>query len=453
MKRRIFGLETEYGIAFDSPVGRGLSPDHIARYLFRRVVAWGRSSSVFLRNGGRFYLDVGSHPEYATAECDDVAHLVAQDRAGELIMEGALEDAMARLSLEGIGGQIHLFKNNLDSEGNSYGCHENYLVSRTGDFTRFTDLLMPMLATRHLIAGAGHIVTDTRGRSRYAFSQRAGQISQTLSSATTRTRPIINSRDEPHADAERFRRLHVIVGDSNMADTTTMLKVGATDLVIRMIEEGVPLHDLRIADPIAAMRASSADMTGTTPFTLMGGHESCALKTQWTLWERARRFADGEEPSVITVRILDLWRRCLQAIDSGLWSDVEREIDWAIKWRLIERYQARSGAPLDDPRVARLTLAYHDVSRADGVFGRLRRRGLVESLVSDIDAIEATVVPPQTTRAKLRGDFVRVAERKRRDYTVDWVHLKVSDGRKEAVLCKDPFVSQDERVQQLIDSM
>ncbi len=198
----------------------------MARYLFRRVVSWGRSSNVFLRNGSRLYLDVGSHPEYATAECDDLPTLIAHDKAGERILQDLVVDAEARLEEEGIGGDIYLFKNNTDSAGNSYGCHENFLIARAGEFSKIADGLIPFLVTRQLIAGAGKVLQSPRGAS-YCLSQRADHIWEGVSSATTRSRPIINTRDEPHADAERYRRLHVIVGDSNMSETTTLLKVGS----------------------------------------------------------------------------------------------------------------------------------------------------------------------------------------------------------------------------------
>ena len=236
MERRIFGLENEYGVTCTLRGQRRLSPDEVARYLFRRVVSWGRSSNVFLENGARLYLDVGSHPEYATPECDSIADLVVHDKAGERILEGLVRSAEQRLREEGIRGEVYLFKNNTDSAGNSYGCHENYLVERDGDFTKFTDVLIPFLVTRQVYAGAGKVLQTARG-AMYCVSQRAEHIWEGVSSATTRSRPIINTRDEPHADAERFRRLHVIVGDSNMSEYTTFLKVGTTSIVLRMLEE------------------------------------------------------------------------------------------------------------------------------------------------------------------------------------------------------------------------
>ena len=216
-----------------SPARSGASvasrPDEVARYLFRRVVSWGRSSNVFLRNGARLYLDVGSHPEYATPECDAIRELVDPRQGGGADPRGLLVDAERRLHEEGIAGDVYLFKNNTDSAGNSYGCHENYLVGRQGEFSRIADVLIPFLVSRQLVAGAGKVLQTPRGAV-FCLSQRAEHIWEGVSSATTRSRPIINTRDEPHADAERFRRLHVIVGDSSMAEATTLLKVGSTEL-------------------------------------------------------------------------------------------------------------------------------------------------------------------------------------------------------------------------------
>ena len=261
MDRRIFGIETEYGVTCTFRGQRRLSPDEVARYLFRRVVSWGRSSNVFLRNGARLYLDVGSHPEYATPECDAIRELVIHDKAGERILEGLLVDAERRLHEEGIAGDVYLFKNNTDSAGNSYGCHENYLVGRQGEFSRIADVLIPFLVTRQLIAGAGKVLQTPRGAV-FCLSQRAEHIWEGVSSATTRSRPIINTRDEPHADAERFRRLHVIVGDSSMAEATTLLKIGTTELVLRLIEAGVVMRDMTLENPIRAIREISHDVTG-----------------------------------------------------------------------------------------------------------------------------------------------------------------------------------------------
>jgi proteasome accessory factor A len=450
--KRIFGIENEYGVTCTFHGQRRLSPDEVARYLFRRVVSWGRSSNVFLRNGARLYLDVGSHPEYATPECDALSTLVAHDKAGERILEGLVADAEKRLHDEGIAGDIYLFKNNTDSAGNSYGCHENFLVGRHGEFSKLADVLIPFLVTRQLICGAGKVLQTPRGAV-YCVSQRAEHIWEGVSSATTRSRPIINTRDEPHADAERYRRLHVIVGDSNMNECTTMLKVGSADLVLRMIEHGVTFRDLTLENPIRAIREISHDMTGGRPVRLVAGRSASALQIQREYYERAVDFVEhsGEDP--MAKRVLELWGRTLDAIEQQDLSLIDREIDWATKYQLIERYRAKHDLPLSSPRVAQLDLAYHDISRTRGLYYLLQRKGAVDRVTNDLAVFEAKNVPPQTTRAKLRGDFIKRAQEKRRDFTVDWVHLKLNDQAQRTVLCKDPYRSVDERVEKLIASM
>jgi proteasome accessory factor A len=362
-------------------------------------------------------------------------------------------DADRRLREEGIAGDIYLFKNNTDSAGNSYGCHENYLVGRHGEFGRLADILIPFLVTRQVICGAGKVLQTPRGAV-YCVSQRAEHIWEGVSSATTRSRPIINTRDEPHADAERFRRLHVIVGDSNMSETTMLLKVGSTDLVLRMIEAGtVFVRDLTLDNPIRAIREVSHDMTGRSRIRLASGREMSALDIQREYLTKAKEFTDRNGADEVSKRVLEMWERALDSIESGNLDAIAREIDWVTKYQLIERYRAKHDLPLSSPRVAQLDLAYHDVHRGRGLYYLLQRNGAVERTARDIEIFEAKNVPPQTTRAKLRGEFIRRAQEKRRDFTVDWVHLKLNDQAQRTVLCKDPFRSVDERVEKLIAGM
>ncbi|EOM78372.1 Pup--protein ligase [Rhodococcus rhodnii] len=446
------GIETEFGVTCTFHGHRRLSPDEVARYLFRRVVSWGRSSNVFLRNGARLYLDVGSHPEYATAECDDLVQLVTHDRAGERVLEELLIDAEQRLVEEGIGGDIYLFKNNTDSAGNSYGCHENYLVARAGEFSRISDVLLPFLVTRQLICGAGKVLQTPKAAT-FCLSQRAEHIWEGVSSATTRSRPIINTRDEPHADAEKYRRLHVIVGDSNMAEPTTMLKVGSAALVLEMIEAGIPFRDFALDNPIRAIREVSHDPTGRRPVRLAGGRQASALDIQREYHARAVEHLGNREPDPHVAQVVDLWGRMLDAVESQDFAKVDTEVDWVVKRKLFQRYQDRYDLELADPKIAQLDLAYHDIKRGRGVFDVLQRKGLVKRVTEDDAIDEATSTPPQTTRAKLRGEFIAAAQRAGRDFTVDWVHLKLNDQAQRTVLCKDPFRSVDERVERLIESM
>ena len=452
MDRRIFGLENEYGVTCTFRGQRRLSPDEVARYLFRRVVHWGRSSNVFLENGARLYLDVGSHPEYATPECDTVHDLVAHDKAGERVLEALLGAAELRLHEEGISGDVFLFKNNTDSAGNSYGCHENYLVARHGEFARMAEVLIPFFVTRQVFAGAGKVLHGPRG-AHYCLSQRAEHIWEGVSSATTRSRPIINTRDEPHADAERYRRLHVIVGDSNMSEYTTFLKIGVTDLVLRMVEENTVMRDLTLENPIRAIREISHDITCQKKVRLANGRELSALDIQEQYLERAERFAEQRGPDPATKEILRDWGEALEALRGQDLDRLRSKVDWVAKYFLIRSYRHKHDLPLSHPKVALMDLAYHDVNRERGLYYILERRGQMERAVAEREVQRAMHDPPQTTRARLRGEFIRQAKQRRRDYTVDWVHLKLNDQAQRTVLCKDPFRAHDERVEQLIAHM
>ncbi len=453
MDRRIFGIETEFGVSYSAPGSRPLSPEEVARYLFRKVVSWGRSSNVFLPNGSRLYLDVGSHPEYATAECDGIAQLIAHDRAGERIVHDLVQEAQARLEQEAYTGKVFLFKNNVDSAGNSYGSHENYLITRKGEFNRLADILIPFLVTRQLLCGAGKVMPAQQG-GKYAFSQRADHIWEGVSSATTRSRPIINTRDEPHADAELYRRLHVIVGDSNMSETTSMLKVGSVDLILRMIEAGVIMPDMRLENPIRSIREISHDITGKHPLKMADGRTLTAIDIQRIYLEKVAGFLSyhGEHNELVP-RIMDLWERTLDAVESEDHSGIDTEIDWAIKAKLIGSFAQRHKVEWGSPEVAQLDLRYHDISPERGLFNMLERRGAAARVVEDAQIAAAVDVAPASTRAHLRGRFVTAARESGRDYTVDWVHLKLNDRSHQTILCKDPFMNEDRRVDELIGSL
>jgi proteasome accessory factor A len=452
MERRIYGLENEYGVTCTLRGQRRLSPDEVARYLFRRVVSWGRSSNVFLQNGARLYLDVGSHPEYATPECDSLYDLVVHDKAGERILEQLVESAEQRLHEEGIRGTIYLFKNNTDSAGNSYGCHENYLTSRSDDLGHYAEVLIPFLISRQIYTGAGKVLQTARGPL-YSIAQRAEHIWEGVSSATTRSRPIINTRDEPHADAERYRRLHVIVGDSNMSEYTTFVKVGAAACMLRMLEDpSVVLRDMTLENPIRAIREISHDMTCRRTVRLANGREVSALDIQREYLDRALRYADTKGFPPLEQKALEMWEHCISTIENDPLK-LDREVDWVIKYRLIEAYRAKHDLALGHAKVQLLDLQYHDISQPRGLFYKLQAHGQVERMTTDADIDAAVDTPPQTTRARLRGEFIKRAKERKRDYTVDWVHLKLNDQAQRTVLCKDPFKSRDERVEKLIASL
>lgn len=448
------GLETEYGVTCVVDGQRRLSPDEVARYLFRKVVVWGRSSNVFLPNGGRLYLDVGSHPEYATAECDNLSDLIKQDQAGDRIVEELAVSAEIRLNAEGIKGQIHLFKNNMDAAGNSYGCHENFSVSRKMNFEEVTESIIPFLITRQIFCGAGKWMSSSKGAN-FQISQRAEHMWESVSSATTRSRPIINTRDEPHADPEEYRRLHIIVGDSNMSETTTVLKVAITELVLRAAELGLLKDRFTVENPIKTIREISSDLKFKNTFRLATGREITALQMQNEIYKIITSMPGLDEilEKPFYKYALDLWRRSLDAIESEDYSLVDMEIDWMIKRKFMNSYKEKHQLNDMDSRLILLDLTYHNIRKDRGLFYILEKSGMAKTLVTNNDINKAMEYPPETTRAALRGKFIKVAQEKKRDFTVDWVNLKINDQQQSSIACKDPFKNIDERVDKLIAAL
>jgi proteasome accessory factor A len=327
-------------------------------------------------------------------------------------------------------------------------------VDRVGDFVALTEQFIPFLVSRQLVTGAGKLLPQPDGAT-FCLSQRADHMWEGLASSTTRSRPIINTRDEPHADADRYRRLHVIVGDSNMSQVTTRLKVGMGHLMLSALEGGVSTAHLALENPIKAIREISHDITGRTPVALADGRRMSALELQGeylatvSAWLSKSDEADDPEHAWT----LELWARALTAIESGDLTSVESELDWVIKYRLLSRYVSSQGLDWDSPRIAQLDLAFHDIKPDRGIFPVLVRRGLAADLISDAVIKEAVTVPPQSTRARLRGDFVRRAGEAGRDFTVDWGQLKLNDLPPQIVICSDPFTSVDERVESLINAL
>lgn len=452
------GLETEFGLVHTVPSGAAMSPDDAARKLFRPIVEWGRSSNVFLPNGARLYLDVGSHPEYATAECATVEDTVAHDRAGELIVDGMRQKLEAQLAGEGTGGSVYLFKNNVDSAGNSFGSHENYMIARSTRFARLVAHLIPFLVTRQLVSGAGRVhptgpvdfgqrqFTRTPGVASYSFSQRADHIWEDSSSSTTRARPLINTRDEPHGDAERFRRLHVIVGDSTMSTTTTALRLGATDLMLRVIESGNVLVDRTLKDPALALRQISHDLTGTTCVDLADGSQRSALDLQYEYLETVTRFVQAHGAHHDRVPwVLDLWERTLAAVQQQDHTGIDTEIDWAIKKKLLDSWVVRHGGDYSAPRIAQMDLAYHDIAPKRGLFRMLEERGMAARLPgTDGSEAQTAVDTPPATRAQIRGALVQAALDAGQHTTIDWVNVKVNGPTQRIVTLRDPFLTHDD---------
>ncbi|MDO5723160.1 MAG: Pup--protein ligase [Flaviflexus sp.] len=453
---RILGIETEYGLVAHGPGAKNCTPEDAAQALFSRVMELARTTNTFLSNGSRLYLDVGAHPEYATCECTTIEDLVAHDRAGEIIYQQMADRVNEQFAQAGRGKTLHLFKNNVDSQGNSYGCHENYLLRRRRDFRQRVENLIPHFITRQIYAGAG-IIRRTAAGPEFAISQRADQMWDAVSSASTRSRPIVNTRDEPHGDIDKYRRMHVIVGDSNMCEVATGLKVATTEMLIQMMEDGAILPDLELADPMLAIRNISHDLTLTEKVELASGSTATAIDIQRAFAEAAHAHYDKKgyfaDLDPVRTKLATLWIDTLDALAAKDVDKVATTIDWVAKYRLLERYRQRAGLALDHPKMLRLEYAYHDISERDGLAISMMSSGLLGRLVTDEQIAHAVDHPPHT-RALLRGRFVAAASAARRDYLADWTNLRlleVSGAR--TVTLDDPFATTDDRVDQLMEAL
>jgi len=396
---RIFGLRNAYSVRFSAGGQRQPSPDETGRRLFGPVVSGGQATDMLLRNGGRLHLEAASRPEYATPDCGSVLDLVVHDKAGERILEGLLADADQRLREAGDADDISVLKGNADPAVSSHGCQEGYVVARRGEFGRLADILIPFLVTRQLICGAGAVVQTPHGTV-YCLSRPAGRTGTGLSPAATRARPFISTFERAAAG---LRRLRVIVSDSTMSETTTLLKAGVTDLVLRMVEAGTVMPDLTLDNPVQALGEVSRDITGRSRARLADGRQMSALDIQREYLTRAKDFTDSRGADAVSRRVLGLWERALDAIGAGNLEIVAREIDWIIKYQLIERYRAEHDVPLSVPQVTQADLAYHDIHRGRGLYYQLQRSGAVERTARDIDIFEAKTVPPARGRYRQAG--------------------------------------------------
>jgi proteasome accessory factor A len=429
---KVCGIETEYGIqaagpdanpvtassilvnAYAAQVDRRTgwdfedeSPDKDARGYAREgampPMVETHLANTVLTNGARYYVD-HAHPEYSTPECIDPLELVRHDKAGEEIIRRSMIAAGTMPNLPAVVA----YKNNSDGKGNSYGCHENYLMDRNVPFASVVTGVIPHFVTRQIFAGAGKVGCETTAFGseppRFQISQRAEFFEEMVGLETTLKRPIVNTRDEPHADPKRFRRLHVIVGDANLAEVATFLKVGTTALVLAMIEDDMlPTQDLTLSDPVRAMHQVSADLSMSRPLRAASGSTLTALEIQWEIFAAARRYAKerglealGDES--VGEMVLDRWEAVLHGLETDP-STLVHQVDWVAKKNLIEAYRERHGCNWDDHRLAALDLQYHDLRNERSLFQRLS----MERLVTDEAVNEAVTEPPRRTRAWFRG--------------------------------------------------
>jgi len=428
---KVFGTETEYGIsATGSPDSNPVLSSSllIATYAGAlRRIRWdyeqesplrdargfepvpGRPgieedlglANVILPNGARYYVD-HAHPEYSTPECISPRELVIHDKAGERVLERSLAEVIRELPN---APRLSVYKNNTDGKGNSYGTHENYLVERATPFGAIVRDLTPFLVSRQVFCGAGKIGSeapwDERGRPTYQLTQRADFFETEVGLETTLKRPIINTRDEPHADPEKYRRLHVIIGDANMCEVATFLKVGTTAIVLKMIEDDF-LPDLSLESPVSSLHEVSRDISCTVAVPLSDGRRLTAVQLQWEYFEHARKYVDREDDTPENQEVLSRWEAILSALEVEPLS-LHRELDWVAKLRLLTAYRERDGLDWTDPKLHAIDLQYHDVRRDRGLYHRLASGGKVERLVSEHEIERAVMEPPENTRAWFRG--------------------------------------------------
>lgn len=452
MNRRIYGLENEYGIicTSDRRGGKALSIQNAVMYLFREIISGRMYPDVFLENGARFYQDIGCHPEYATPECDNVSDLVSHDKAGERIIERLSIAAERKMQADGFLGRISVFKNNTDTPGNTYGCHENYLMDRRVSFRQLASQLIPFFVTRQVFAGAGKVKSTNRGG--YAISQRAQHIREEISIATTTARGIINTRDEPHADREKYRRLHVIVGDSNMSEFATYLKIGTTAIVLRMIEDNFIKQRLALRDSVRAIQQISEDITCTRKIELENGKRLSGVEMQWEYLECAKQYFEQVESDPITDQIMARWEYVLTCLETDP-MQLDREIDWVIKKKLIEIYVASRQLKWNSAKVMMLDLQYHNIRPELGLYYKLETEGRVERIVSDDEVEYAMHHPPETTRAKFRGRFVKLANERKILCGVNWSYIQLYEPYQKLYLSTDPLQADYEEASRMIYSI
>ena len=357
-----------------------------------------RAINKVLLNGGRLYVD-GAHPEYSSPEVTNARDLVRYEKAGERILEGSRQAANRLLPPD---GQLYMYKNNTDGKGNSYGCHENYLMARAVPFEKIIEGLTPFLVTRQIFAGAGKVGAENQTDPvEYQISQRGDFFEAWVGLDTMAKRPIINTRDEPHADPDKYRRLHVIIGDANMSEVATYLKVGTTVVVLKMIEDDY-LPDLTMGNPVAALHEVSRDITCTATVRLADGRRLTAVEIQWEYLERAKKYVEQEDDTPGNRDLLERWEATLSALEVEPLS-LHRVLDWPAKYRVLQAYRERDNLAWSDPKLRLVDLQYHDVRRDKGLYHRLVATDKMERLVADEEIDRAVMEPPEDTRAYFRG--------------------------------------------------
>jgi proteasome accessory factor A len=407
-----------------------------------------RLINLILSNGARFYVD-HAHPEYSTPECTNPRDLVVWDRAGERILNIARMRAEAASPPE---QRILIYKNNTDSKGNSYGTHENYLMDRRCPFTRIVQHLMPFLVTRQIFTGAGKVGSENNLEyTEFQISQRADFLETEVGLETMHSRPIINTRDEPHADPEKYRRLHVIVGDANMSELATYLKTGTTAVVLAMLEDDFIDRDLSLDNPVLAFRQISRDLTCRVPVRLRDGRTATAVDVQRELLELAHRYYRDRELDTVTKDVLVRWEYVLDRLEQDPMT-LSRELDWVIKRDLIESYRAKHDLGWSDSRVAMIDLQYHDIRPGRGLYYKLEEADAVERIASEDEITQAIQDPPRDTRAYFRGMCLQRYPEDIVSASWDSVLFDLKDGPLKKIFMLEPLRGTEALIRPLLDA-
>ena len=462
---RVVGIETEYGVV-SVKTGPSKFPPLDVRdavdEVFRPTPESRISTHNFMRNGGRRYVDIGAHPEIAGPECLTLRDLMAQDRAGDLLLERMVDAANERLEEAEAGSRIHLIKSNADSYGNTFGCHENYQVRRDHDL--HLGGFVSFLAARQILTGAGALAADARESHAHegdahesdnslaasfgdyaerplgamVYSARAWFIKAAYSADPTHERSFINTRDEPHADKNRWRRLHVLAGDSAVSSANTALKAYLGDAVLTLIDDGVwDVSEFELEDPTRSLHEWNYNPNSPQPLRARGKSLTCPQFLAEVL-EVISRYLPAE--AGLQERCFDLAERGVAALESGNYDSVATELDWAIKYRVLERISEAHG--WTSARVRRAELAYHDISARTGLGERLRRAGLIATWIDPQLCEIATTTPPENTRAWVRGKFVTASEETRRRCSVGWAHVRLDDPPSSEIGLPDPTINE-----------
>jgi Pup amidohydrolase len=401
-----------------------------------------------LANGARYYVD-HAHPEYSCPEVTNARDLVIHEKAGERIVEQSRRDANRVLPP---GTQMLIYKNNSDRKGNSYGSHENYLMDRRTSFKQIVEHLMPFFVTRQIYSGAGKVGSENRAHPcEYQLSQRADFFETEVALDTMVKRPIINTRDEPHADREKYRRLHVIVGDANMSEFTIWLRNGLTALVLAMIEDGAVDRDLSFRDPVRAIKEISHDATCRREVEMQNGRRRTAIQVQHEYLEMAQRYVATREVAAEVKDLIAEWERVLGALERDP-MELRGEIDWIIKRALIEGFMERKGVDWGSPQVQMLDLQYHDLRPDKGLYYVLERQGRVKRVVTDEEIERAVLYPPEDTRAYFRGGCLRRYGPQVFGVNWDSISFGIGDEPIKRVMMVEPLKGSKQHVEELFNS-